>query len=345
MSVSSPPSTRKLYLDAAKCLGILLVLFGHFEEFFRTTYPFINATYEAIYLFHMALFCMCSGAVARFSPRKLIFQQLWLYLIAQGLCYPFRAGFMGEEFSYPILLEILLPWRHFWYLFALIIWSFTVPMLTALRDKLKAPGIVLGLLLAFGIGLGSGFVEIPFPLIRVFSFYPLFAVGVLCRDLIDRWVCAGQRQPLLRWLPALPVLVFYLRHIILVTTSSEVVLEGVRIWQDGGYSDSYTTADRMAFYCIGIITSLVLFSLVQNNRFLADLGQRTLPVYVIHMPVLAFIVQLGVYESISSTHPSLPILLVWILLQTGGCFCLFITKPVCSAFDKFMNVWRPLVHF
>lgn len=343
MTVSSSMSTRKLYLDAAKGLGILLVVFGHFEEYYRTTYPFINATFEAIYLFHMALFCICSGAVARFSPRKLIFQQIWLYLAAQGLCYPFRAEFMQEEFSYPVFLEILLPWRHFWYLFALIIWAFTVPLLTALRDKLKAPGIVFGLLLAFGVGLGSGYWDVPARLIRVFSFYPLFAVGVLCRDLIDLWVDAGKRKPLLRWLPAIPVLLFYLRRIVLVTTAPEIFLEGARIWQDSGYSDRCTVTDRMGFYLIGIVTSLVLISLVQNSRMLADLGKRTLAVYVFHMPVLAFIIQLGVYDVVSSRHPSLSILLIWILIQAGGCFCLFTARPVCAVFDKFMKIWSPLI--
>ena len=71
---------RRNDLDAMKGLGILCVVTGHFIEYYRGTAPWINAFFTCIYLFHMALFCTASGAVARFSLKKLITQQLWLYL-------------------------------------------------------------------------------------------------------------------------------------------------------------------------------------------------------------------------------------------------------------------------
>ena len=72
---------RRDYIDELKGLGILLVVFGHFMEQYRMNYPFVSATFFCIYAFHMALFCACSGLVARFNPRKLITQQLWLYFL------------------------------------------------------------------------------------------------------------------------------------------------------------------------------------------------------------------------------------------------------------------------
>ena len=72
---------RRDYIDELKGLGILLVVLGHFIEQYRMGYSFVSASFFCIYAFHMALFCICSGLVARFSPRKLVTQQLWLYLV------------------------------------------------------------------------------------------------------------------------------------------------------------------------------------------------------------------------------------------------------------------------
>ncbi len=90
---------RRDYIDELKGLGILLVVFGHFMEQYRMNYPFVSATFFCIYAFHMALFCACSGLVARFNPRKLVTQQLWLYFLGQSLMLVFRAVVLRENFA------------------------------------------------------------------------------------------------------------------------------------------------------------------------------------------------------------------------------------------------------
>ena len=69
-------TARRDYIDIMKGLGILLVVLGHFMEQFRFGFTPIWATFICIYLFHMALFCICSGLVAHFSLWKLITQQV-----------------------------------------------------------------------------------------------------------------------------------------------------------------------------------------------------------------------------------------------------------------------------
>ena len=73
---------RQPYVDAMKGFGILCVVIGHFIEYHRGTAPGINALFTCIYLFHMAIFCTASGLVAKFSLRKLVTQQLWLYPVS-----------------------------------------------------------------------------------------------------------------------------------------------------------------------------------------------------------------------------------------------------------------------
>lgn len=132
---------RRDYIDELKGLGILLVVLGHFIEQYRMGYSFVSASFFCIYAFHMALFCICSGLVARFNPRKLVTQQLWLYLVGQTLMLAFRAAVLRENFAETggLLAAWLLPWRHIWYLYALIFWHLTLPVLCRLRDRLGWP--------------------------------------------------------------------------------------------------------------------------------------------------------------------------------------------------------------
>ena len=171
---------RRDYIDELKGLGILLVVLGHFIEQYRMGYSFVSASFFCIYAFHMALFCICSGLVARFNPRKLVTQQLWLYLVGQTLMLAFRAAVLRENFAETggLLAAWLLPWRHIWYLYALIFWHLTLPVLCRLRDRLGLAGSCLGMALAVGLALAAGLVDWPFTLVRVFAFYPFYACGV-----------------------------------------------------------------------------------------------------------------------------------------------------------------------
>ena len=91
-------TARRDYIDIMKGLGILLVVLGHFMEQFRFGFKPIGATFICIYLFHMALFCICSGLVAHFSLWKLITQQVWLYAVGQAIMLAFRAVILREDF-------------------------------------------------------------------------------------------------------------------------------------------------------------------------------------------------------------------------------------------------------
>ena len=152
---------RRDYIDELKGLGILLVVLGHFIEQYRMGYSFVSASFFCIYAFHMALFCICSGLVARFNPRKLVTQQLWLYLVGQTLMLAFRAAVLRENFAETggLLAAWLLPWRHIWYLYALIFWHLTLPVLCRLRDRLGLAGSCLGMALAVGLALAAGLVD------------------------------------------------------------------------------------------------------------------------------------------------------------------------------------------
>ena len=100
-------TARRDYIDIMKGLGILLVVLGHFMEQFRFGFKPIGATFICIYLFHMALFCICSGLVAHFSLWKLITQQVWLYAVGQAIMLAFRAVILRAAHVVSVCADLL----------------------------------------------------------------------------------------------------------------------------------------------------------------------------------------------------------------------------------------------
>ena len=271
---------RRDYIDELKGLGILLVVLGHFIEQYRMGYSFVSASFFCIYAFHMALFCICSGLVARFNPRKLVTQQLWLYLVGQTLMLAFRAAVLRENFAETggLLAAWLLPWRHIWYLYALIFWHLTLPLLTRLRDK-GLPFALLGLAGAVALGLWAGNVDWPFTLVRVFAYYPFYAFGVLFRPQIDRLDDLAATSPVMRLAPAGALVVCYGLYFRSLMLQEGQLRESAKIFNDVAYGEGYAMPDRARFYAIGIVTSLALIAALGGCKAFAGLGKKTLAVY------------------------------------------------------------------
>lgn len=336
-------STRREYIDILKGLGILLVVFGHYMEQYRLGSHLIGAAFISIYWFHMALFCMCSGLVAHFSLRKLITQQLWLYLLGQAIMLAFRVVVLQEDLaaSGGALWAFLLPWRHMWYLYALLFWHLTLPLLTLLRDKLRLPGAVLGLALAVALSLWAGTIDWPFTLVRVFAFYPFYAFGVLFRPQIDTLVRLAGRWRAVQVVPALLLLAGYGVRFRQMMQYEGQLGESAKIFNDVAYGEGYGMPDRALFLLVGIVTSVGLAAVFARFRPLAFLGQRTLPIYLLHMPMLTFLVDLGFYEP-ARTQPT-PVIVAWVTLEALGCLCILGNAPVTRAFNAVANVWYRLV--
>ena len=233
---------RQPYVDAMKGFGILCVVIGHFIEYHRGTAPGINALFTCIYLFHMAIFCTASGLVAKFSLRKLVTQQLWLYLISQAGITAFRAAALKDNIvdQGGWLQNVLLPWRHMWYLYALMFWMLTVPLLRAIQRRGLLASTV-GMAAAIAIGLLGGCVNWPFDLGRVFSFFPFFAFGVLFAEPFRSW-----QKRWYAWGPLAAAIVgFYTVTVQRIVTAETPVYEGARIFQSDAYAvGGYLMQDR-----------------------------------------------------------------------------------------------------
>lgn len=338
--IAAPARPRREYIDALKGLGIVLVVSGHFMEYYRGTSPVFNGAFECIYVFHMSLLCLCSGMVAKFSPFKLICQQVWLYLVSQSVMLWFRLHVLAEEIAPDLLLqEWLVPWRHMWYLYGLIFWELTVPLLRLARQK-GWPGAVLTAVMAaaaVGVGLWGGTRTWGYGFDRVFASFPMFALGVLLSPAFDALDRLARGRWWLRLLAGAAFLAVYLPWYRSVLTAPEIVYEGDRIFNAGMYAGNYTARTRLAIYALGLLTTAALLLAVGGSRWLASLGKRTLPIYILHMLMYAYLSQIRIFEQPNAFGP--PAVAVWVVLASGGCVCFFGSAPVCTAFTALANVW------
>ena len=261
---------RRDYIDELKGLGILLVVLGHFIEQYRMGYSFVSASFFCIYAFHMALFCICSGLVARFNPRKLVTQQLWLYLVGQTLMLAFRAAVLRENFAETggLLAAWLLPWRHIWYLYALIFWHLTLPVLCRLRDRLGLAGSCLGMALAVGLALAAGLVNWPFN--------PFYACGVLLRPQLDRLAAFAAEHRPVRLAAAAGLVLGYGAYFLWVLRADPIMDHSAELFHDVSYAGGDRVQYRVVFYLVGIATTAALTVLASRWHLLAGLGRHTL---------------------------------------------------------------------
>ena len=330
---------RRDYIDELKGLGILLVVLGHFIEQYRMGYSFVSASFFCIYAFHMALFCICSGLVARFNPRKLVTQQLWLYLVGQTLMLAFRAAVLRENFAETggLLAAWLLPWRHIWYLYALIFWHLTLPVLCRLRDRLGLAGSCLGMALAVGLALAAGLVDWPFTLVRVFAFYPFYACGVLLRPQLDRLAAFAAEHRPVRLVAAAGLVLGYGAYFLWVLRADPIMDHSAELFHDVSYAGGDRVQYRVVFYLVGIATTAVLTVLASRRHLLAGLGRHTLAIYLLHLPVQALLVELGLYDLMRGKATIVVVL--WSVLLAAVTLAVLNLSPVQRACDAVANCW------
>lgn len=330
---------RRDYIDELKGLGILLVVFGHFMEQYRMGYSFVSASFFCIYAFHMALFCTCSGLVARFHPRKLVTQQLWLYLVGQVIMFVFRAAVLRENFaeSGGALAALLLPWRHMWYLYALVFWHLTLPVLCWLRDRWRLPGACLGLALAVGLALAGGLVEWPFTLVRVVAFYPFYVFGVLFRPQLDALAAAAAEKCSLRRAALAALLVGYGAYFLRVLLADPILDNSPQLFHDVSYAGGDTVGYRVVFYLAGILTTTALAVVFSSRHRLEGLGRHTLAIYLLHMPILAALIEFKFYDLMRGKP--LAVVVLWFTLLACATLAPLNWQPVQTAFDKLANCW------
>lgn len=285
MSTITKPNREYLY-DNIRGILILLVVLGHALEYFRLDNIVGEFFYVFIYLFHMPVFIFISGyfsknlakgrstAVETFLvPYLLLNMVLSLIMLAIGKIDVFT---------------ILSPGWTLWYLYCMFIWRLLLPDLVKVRRIL---------LLSFVIGIFSGFLTefgTYMALARTLGFLPYFLAGYF----MDRSLLEKIHR--LRWRKVISI------GIILVGLGVAYFwvhtdLPPEILWRDRSFllfklPIYQNILNSVLLYLVGFAFVFVFLSLAAPKpHFFTSWGQKTLAIYLLHVYLVAPLVQFTQY--------------------------------------------------
>ena len=185
---------RDVRIDCLKGLGIVLVVLGHVIQSAVPDYG-SNLVFSMIYSFHMPLFMLLSGYVAKVSSKKYVLKRF------ETLCVPFVCWIFisylinGEWKVFSVIEKILLviesPDNGLWFLWVLFLNSVLLWLCTmfAKRFELAEWKVILPVMLGlfymvfpvisvWGTSINTGMAGIG--MVQKYFFY--FAGGYLCKQ-------------------------------------------------------------------------------------------------------------------------------------------------------------------
>ncbi len=275
--ISSTPA-RDDYIDALKGLLIFLVVYGHILEG-NTPDGSVNCAVRTfIYLFHMPLFIFLSGMFSRVKSKERyllsIIRLMETYAIFQLIHYVIPLPKNHGPISFNNYITF--PTWTMWYILSLVSWRLIIYFLGEARlnnNKIKT------MCIAIFISLAGGFIPVGYELSlqRTMCFWPFFMAGYyLNPDSVKKVI---KKVPL--WLAAiicagaLAVLYFVLGK------SLGHVIYGSHNYYSAS-SELKGLLMRFMFFLAAITLSIAVMRLTPNCKLLANIGKKTLFIYIAH---------------------------------------------------------------
>lgn len=300
---------RDAYLDRCKATLIFLVVLGHFlERMIGWKDPIAHTLLGTIYFIHMPAFIFVSGILFKDKNwLKNIFFFLSLYVPFQILFPVFDAIWSGQfKFNWNIFER---PYWILWYLQGMVLWT----LLAHLLIKIKFP-IAVSLIFALCIGLGP-WNNYQYSIGRIFTFFPFFMLGVVYGKMILQKIQRFKFSSIFA-------------GVIILGIASYVYFSQLnQFWLYGSLSYTQLRVNRWdgTWMRVGLLLTsslgiCAIFALVKclNLRFI-QLGQNTLPVYLLHGFVVMLIARyltldLNIFIGIGICI-ALSVLTCWLLQQ------------------------------
>ena len=280
--------SRIYFFDNLKAVLMATVVFGHILELVLTGK--IVLIYQFIYLFHMPLFCFCSGYLTKSKPMKILTHLMYPYIVFQVLFCLFDKICLGRDTT----IGFTTPYWILWYLFAMIVWSLLLPIIKELIISKK--GMIITLFLVVLLGIVSGFdktIGYYLSISRILYFLPFFVAGACVKAAINT------ENFLLftsKWYVKCLSGVLTLSILIWLFFSSENIAVS---WLYGSftYSEGYLFTSRMLFYLFAVVISLFIMSVMPRRKmFFSYIGKRSIQIYLLHGFILRLLPKWNIFR-------------------------------------------------
>lgn len=318
---------REFLFDNIRGILILLVVLGHALEYFRLENELGKFIYVFIYLFHMPVFIFISGYFSKNlekarsnAVRTFLIPYLLLNLILSIILL--ALGKIQE-------IMILNPGWTLWYLYCMFIWRLLLPDLVKVRHILVLSFIVgtfSGLLTEFGTYMAMA---------RTLGFLPYFLAGYFTTqeriEKIRQWPLRKTVSGLIIAC-GLGAAAFWLRY----------DLPPELLWGDRAYALNplpwYKNVGSDIFlYVLGFAFVFVFIVLAEPRpHFFSFWGQKTLSIYLLHIYLIAPLVQFT--QAIKNPYLHLAVLIGGSMLVVY----LLSRKKVTETIDR---VLQKIIHF
>ncbi len=275
---------RELLFDNLRGVLIFLVVLGHALEYFRLANQTAEFFYVFIYLFHMPVFIFISGYFSKQvqKGRKTAVKTFLIPYLILNFILSIILLLMGKIET----ITILNPGWTLWYLYCMFIWRLLLPDLIKVRHIL---------ILSFIVGIFSGFLTefgTYMAMARTLGFLPFFLAGYYTdRKMIEKL----RRFPFSRLLGLLVIILGLITAFLWVNTQ----LPPEILWGDRAYDlfEIPLWQNILADLCLYALGFAFVFAFLvmatEKRHFYTVWGQNTLAIYLLHIYLIAPIVQIG----------------------------------------------------
>ncbi len=290
---------RDSYFDNLKGILMLLVVIGHFILPMERT-SVLWAMFYIIYLFHMPMFAMVSGYFAKGMYREgrfrfdRLLRIIWLYIIFKIAVHVTENLAAGTTFLKPI--DFFYESGSPWYLLSMIWWYLSIPFMTKLRP-------VFVMVITLMIGIFSGYQPAfgdTLAMSRTLAFSPFFYAGYyMTQEQVEKF-----RNAKWKWGYVIGAVML---AVMFAVGNAEVFGPVRRFVYGMNYRDTNEALfawggllRAVHYVCVVIMILGIMAVTPARKTILTGVGERTLPVYILHRLLRDMMQYGGFYEVVTS---------------------------------------------
>ena len=288
--------TKRIYkFDNLKFILILFVVIGHFADIYANNYGALQSIFIFVYSFHMPLFIFLTGLfqkkikkVSDIPIKKIIFYILLIFFMKITIFY------ISERYSFGYSFEVLSGSEVYWYLNVVILYMLIGPIINKLKFSYL---FIFSIVLALFAGYDNNINDFLY-LSRAIVFFPFYLLGHNYSNNKEKIINICNKKGL-KLISIIIIIIFM--YICIYELS---YIYKYRTLFTGRNPYDYIAAftvgykDRILTYLISFIMGFSIMCLIPNKKIkiIKKKKKRTLPVYVLHFPILLLMRGLNLFD-------------------------------------------------